>query len=318
MINKYIDQLELPSSNNQQIKALKIDSHDALEIYIYYDYYKNLHLIIKSDGKINENRKGIRIKNEELDIISIGKNNFINFCCTSIDFRDKFIQIINEILEMYKTSNNLIKSINITVNKWYYFFEKTNSSDLNENVIKGLVGELIFIKDYLEITSDNKIINNWVGPNSAIRDFSFNTFDVEVKTSVKEVGHVHTINGGQQLQVENNDLLLFSISLKKSESESAITLKKLIDNITFKVCEDSFVLNEFYEKLELQHILVTDYEKYNIYKYEVKDVLTVKVNSENNNQFLIFNSNSRISNINYDIDLNGLVGENLIEYYESV
>lgn len=306
MIEKYIDKLEFPSLDCDQIKALKIESELDLDIYAYYDYFKSLHLIMRSEGRINENRKGIKIKNEELDLINIGKSNYINFSCTSIEFKDKFIQIINEILEFYKTSKNLIKSINIIINKWYYFFEKSNSNILNENLVKGLIGELIFIKEFSKKESYKKIVEAWKGPESGLRDFNFDSFDVEIKTSSKEIGHVHTINGQIQLKSLSIPLYVYSVSLKKSDSTNSLSLKKLIDDICFEIGDDSFLLNDFFEKLEMLNVLVPTVEKYNEYAYELKDILTVEINEGNLNDFLIKYINTRISNIKYDYDFNGL------------
>lgn len=306
MIEKYIDKLEFPSLDSNQIKALKIETELDIDIYTYYDYFKSLHIIIKSEGEINENRRGIKVKNEELDLINIGKSNYINFCCTSIEFKDKFIQIINEILEFYKTSKKLIKSINIIINKWYYFFEKSNSNILSENTVKGLIGELIFIKEFSKKKSYEKIIEAWKGPQSGLRDFNFDSFDIEVKASSKEIGHVHTINGQFQLKSISIPLYIYSINLKKSDSTNSISLKKLIDEICLDIGGDSFMLNDFFEKLEMLSVLVPTVEKYNDYSYELKDILTVQINAANLNDFIIENINNRISNIKYDYDFNGL------------
>lgn len=311
MLENYISKLNFSSLNAEKIKALEIPI-EGLNSYLYYDYSKQLHFIIKSDEIITENRKGIKVKNANLDIIDYGKYSFVDLICTHEDFKNEFIQIIEQIIEHYNQNKNLSKAIKITINKWYYFFEKDTNIDLSEFEVKGLIGELLFIKNFITIISNNALINAWKGPESGLRDFNFKLFDVEVKTSSKEVGHVHTINGQIQLKSETIPLFIYSISLKKSESENSINLKKLIDYISLEIGEDSFLLNDFYEKLEKVNVLVSKVDTYNTYSYELKNILTIKICVDNLNDFLINNQITRISNIKYDYDFNGLENNEII------
>lgn len=305
MIEHYISLLKQTSIKADIIEALEIPI-EGLESYLFYDDSKKLHLIIKSDETISENRKGIKVTTRILDILNHGKHSFIDVECTHGDFKNEFLQIIDQIIDHFKQNNDLVKAVKYTINKWYYFFEKEISIDLTESEIKGLIGELLCIKNLLLNIELKDIIKAWKGPESGLRDFNFNTFDIEVKTSSKEIGHVHTINGQIQLKSEDIPLYIYSVSLKKSDSNNAITLKKLIDFICIEICDDSLLLNDFFNKLEQIKILVPKTEKYDQFSYELKNILTVKIESDNIDQFLIKNQNTRISNIKYDYDFNGL------------
>lgn len=311
MLENYISKLNFSSLNSEKIKALEIPI-EGLNSYLYYDYSKQLHFIIKADDIISENRKGIKVKNTDLDIIDFGKHSFVDLICTHEDFQNEFIQIIEQIIEHYNQNKNLSKAIKITINKWYYFFEKDTNIDLSEFEVKGIVGELLFIKNFISIIGNNAIINGWKGPESGLRDFNFKLFDVEVKTSSKEVGHVHTINGQIQLESEIIPLFIYSISLKKSESENSLNLKRLIDYVSLEIGDDSFLLNDFFEKLEKLNVLVSKVDTYNSYSYELKNILTIKITRDNLHNFLINNQNTRISNLKYDYDFNGLENNEII------
>jgi hypothetical protein len=305
MIEIYISKLNFSSLKTEKIEAIEVPV-DGLSAYLYYDYMKQLHFIIKSEEKIFENRKGIKVKNTVLDLIDLGQNTFIDCICTNDDFKSEFIQIIEQIIEHFKQSANLTKSIKIIINKWYYFFEKDSITNLTEFEIKGLIGELIFIKNYLSKFGHKLLLNAWKGPESGLRDFNFDKFDVEVKSSSKEIGHIHTINGQIQLKADNVPLFIYSISLKRSASENAISLKKLVDEICLALSEDEFLLNDFFEKLEMTNLLVSKVELYNSFSYELKEILTIKINKENLKEFIIENQNNRISNLKYDYDFNGI------------
>lgn len=311
MIANYISKLNCTSLKDDKIEALEIPI-SGLKTYIYYDYSKQLHFIIKSKETINENRKGIKVKHSTLDLIDFGKDSFIDIICTHDDFKKEFIQIIEQIINHFKQNDDIVKAIKFTINKWYYFFEKDSNVDLNESDVKGLIGELLLIKNLSTKRSYKEIIKAWNGPESGLRDFNFKNFDIEVKTSSKEIGHVHTINGKIQLNTEDIILYVYSVSLKKSNSENSITLKKIIDSICLEIGDDAFLLNDFFEKLEKVNVLVTKTENYNHFAYELNNILTIKINKENLDQFLIENANTRISNLKYDYDFNGFINSEII------
>ncbi|WP_339844748.1 PD-(D/E)XK motif protein [uncultured Dokdonia sp.] len=311
MIANYISKLNYTSLKDDKIEALEIPI-DGLKAYIYYDYSKQLHFIIKSKEAISENRKGIKVKHSILNLIDLGKDSFIDIICTHDDFKKEFIQIVEQIVHYFKQNNDVVKAIKFTINKWYFFFEKDRNVDLNESDIKGLIGELLLIKNLSSKISYKETIKAWHGPESGLRDFNFTTFDIEVKTSSKEIGHVHTINGQIQLKTEDIILYVYSVSLKKSDSENSITIKKLIDSICLEIGDDAFLLNDFFEKLEKVNVLVPQAENYNHFAYELNNILTIKINKENLDRFLIENENTRISNLKYDYDFNGLKNSEII------
>ena len=311
MIKEYISKLSFTSLKDDKIEALEVPIDD-LKTYIYYDYSKQLHFIIKSKETINENRKGIKVKHSKLDLIDFGKDSFIDIICTNKDFRKEFIQIVEQIINHFKQNNDIVKAIKFTINKWYYFFEKDSKIDLSESEVKGLIGELLLINNLSEKKEYKEIIKAWNGPESGVRDFNFDAFDIEVKTSSKEIGHVHTINGQIQLKSEDITLFVYSVSLKKSDSANSITLKKLIDSICLEIGDDAFLLNDFFEKLEKVNVLVPRTENYNHFSYELNNILTIKINKDNLGQFLVENTNTRISNLKYDYDFNGLINSEII------
>lgn len=305
MLDNFISQLKYTPLQEEKIKAMEVPIED-LNAYIYYDYSKQLHFIVKSVETISENRKGIKVRNSNLDLIEYGKHSFVDIICTHEDFKNEFIQIIEQIIEHFNQHKDLSKAIKLTINKWYYFFEKDNNVQLTELEVRGLIGELLFLRNFSNRTNYKNVIDAWKGPESGLRDFNFKTFDVEIKTSAKELGHVHTINNQIQLKSTDIPLYIYSVSLKKSESSNSLTLKKLIDEICFEIGNDSFLLNDFFEKLEILNVNIPKIEEYNQYSYELKNILTIKIDASNLKNFLIVNENTRISNLMYDYDFNGL------------
>lgn len=305
-LHQFINNIDRTSENSDKIKAIKYPNTD-LEIYAYYDNTKCLHLLIDSEINIVENRKGLKIKNEQLDVLNLGKKKFLNFYCTSPEFSSNFIKIFEEILYDHSNRRDLEKSIKIIINKWYFFFEKENDIELNDQEVIGIIGELYFVKKFFSNNNDLNILDYWKGPDKFPNDFSFPSFNVEVKASAKEIGHVHTINGQNQIYlIDNFPLFIYSVSLKKTASESALTLRKLVNELIDIFSVDPYILNNFFEKLELLRINPYKCDMYDSIKVEIRSILTIKVSEDNIVSFTLENKNSRISNIKYDLDLNGL------------
>ncbi len=305
-LEKFILSVDKTANHTDKIKAEKFPNNE-LEIYAYYDDSNCLHFLIDTELNIIENRKGLKIKNEFIEVINKGKTHFLNFYCSAPDFEPNFIKIFEEILSDYKARKDLEKSIKIIINKWYFFFEKEKQVQLNDQEVIGAIGELYFINEYITKTNDIEILKYWKGPEKYPNDFSFPNYDIEIKTSTKEIGHVHTINGQTQITlVDDMPLFLYSLSLKRTASESSITLEKIVNALIEAFSIDAYTLNSFFEKLELLSVNPYECETYNNIKVELKDVLTIKIEKSNINSFTISSSNTRISNVKYDLDLNGL------------
>ena len=312
MIEKYLSQLEFPELKEQKIKAVEIPV-DSLKTYMYYDDLKHLHVIFKSDTSVVENRIGIKVTMKKLDLIDHGKFSFIDVVCMNKDAQEEFLKIVTQIIEHFNEHKDIAKAIKIIINKWYFFLQKDNGTKLNENEVKGLIGELLYMKNRPNHVPLETVVKAWKGPEAGLRDFNFKSFDVEVKASTKEVGHVHTISGGIQLNSEEIPLYVYSVSLKKSESTNAVTLNKLAENLCLEAGTDSLLLNSIFEKFEELGAFIPELNEYDHFSYELKNILCVKIDQSNLSDFLIDNEKTRISNIKYDFDFNGL-NNNEIDY----
>jgi hypothetical protein len=133
---------------------------------------------------------------------------------------------------------------------WKYFWARP-SSGISQSDEIGLFGELWFLHNWISDTSAG--IESWTGGgfNSTIRDFQFQNFDVEVKTTKSHPPSlIHRINGLQQLETndEEHRLFLFSCGIS-AENDAGNTLFTLFNNILEKVYRDPHAEAMFVEKL---------------------------------------------------------------------
>lgn len=87
-------------------------------------------------------------------------------------------------------------------------FTKTRTSLLSENEIRGLLGELIFLKENMfKKYQMNRSIISWQGCEKAHKDFEINAEWYEVKT-IRQNGDTVTISSIEQLDDEKDGKLV--------------------------------------------------------------------------------------------------------------
>ncbi|MCU0114875.1 PD-(D/E)XK motif protein [Curtobacterium poinsettiae] len=89
---------------------------------------------------------------------------------------------------------------------------------LGENVVTGLIGELKVLEHVARTAGESAAINSWLGPVGEEHDFSFETLDVEVKTTQSEQ-RVHQISSASQLAASSGrELFLISMQITRAGS----------------------------------------------------------------------------------------------------
>ena len=127
-----------------------------------------------------------------------------------------------------------VQAILRRINRWHEFLKKQRSDLLNEEEIKGLIGELLFIRTYLAPTFGwGKAIKSWGGPEGFPQDFNINNVAVEVKCqsgTTKPNIHISSI---EQLCPQLPDMYLYVVTLGNSmlELEGALHLPGLVASI---------------------------------------------------------------------------------------
>ena len=126
------------------------------------------------------------------------------------------------------------------------------------------------------------------------------------KNTAKNINSViDEIDLKDEKNIEKNYIIL--------ESSYSQILKDFIKIISSQLSKiDPKQQKVFFEKLEKLNVLVSKVDTYNSYSYELKNILTIKITMDNLNYFLINNQNTRISNLKYDYDFNGLENNEII------
>lgn len=224
----------------------RVDEEHILDIYLPVTDEKHSIVIIlskKPEGLFPTKEIDIVLSQRESDerwliaFLLINKENywlFELFCNDLIESSKNFVNDEYEgadfICDRYQT--------------WVSFFSK-QSKFLSKNSVRGLVGELLFIKHHLiPAYGANAAINSWMGPTSSKQDFFTREGWFEVKT-IKPGGKTISINSLDQLsRVDYGELVVVYLSETSKESQSGFTINHLFNEI-LDLLENVKIRNKF-------------------------------------------------------------------------
>lgn len=158
----------------------------------------------------------------------------ISFSLTDYSFEDLFYLFCNDLIDSSRNINQE-QGYAFLVNryeKWKGFSNSTRKY-LSENEIKGLIGELIFLKDELiDLYGVSKSISGWSAPEPTKKDFSYDDIWYEVKVVSKGTVSISSI---EQLDSDREGYLVIYHFEKISPESHNISINSLVNEIFSKI-----------------------------------------------------------------------------------
>ena len=161
---------------------------------------------------------------------------------------------------------------------WLELFGKKTTSILEKSEIKGLVGELLALRDYMiPKYGVSDAISSWMGPLAGHKDFEIAETWYEVK-AVNENAIQVTISSWEQLESEQEGhLIIARVEETSNVSAQAITLNSLVLNV-IDLIEDPDDMDSFRKKLA--SIGYTIDPEYDNYSFNTKGIQNYKVSND--------------------------------------
>lgn len=233
----------------QSSHFIRIGDNNQLNLYIgkddhgsYCFEFRGKHYPIKVLGSDvisvkqfkNDNDVCLRFSLEEPDLLEL----FSTFCQ---DLLDSTIDFCDD--------NNAYKAIINRYGSWKKLF-KSSFKKLSETDVMGLLGELLFLQDYLiPLWGEDKSLEGWTRPEKTHKDFSIEDEWYEVK-SISSGKDTITISSIEQLDSDADGTLVVYQLEKMSPSYNGLKLAKVVMSIFGKL--NTVIQKElFLSKLEL-------------------------------------------------------------------
>lgn len=260
--------------NKEEVRD-KINSISSNSEYLRVSYNHPLELYL---GKSEQGFPTLRY-NAQFSPIKMASNNLLKikqikmdenksslmFCFCSDKDVSLFYEFCADIIsrtENYKGENGYAEIVN-RYNKWRKMFT-SNSHLLTEIEILGLIGELLFLKDFAIPKYGNTVaLNGWSGPDPTHKDFSYGEdwYEIKAISSIKNVVHISSV---EQLDSDKDGYLVIYKFEKMSSSFNGINLNKVVKEIinNFDLDYDVDIFNK-----KLENVGYSYEETYNSYVY---------------------------------------------------
>ena len=189
--------------------------------------------------------------------------------------------------------------------KWSAFFENKKTDGLTRDQVKGLIGELFYLRNLLinsEFSVDELLIS-WRGPYDEGHDFVFEFTDYEIKTIESSKNSVR-ISSEFQLESEKGKELELVIISMVLDIEKGISLKTLINDIKTIVLNKLGDNSIFINALAQKGLTIGDLEQYEIYRYTPIEEISYDSTKENFPKLIRSSLPEQVINLNYNIRLN--------------
>lgn len=281
----------------------RIDNNYFVNIFLGYNEEGLMSMVITEIGK------EVLVKSSRIINVNLKKRKdkkmALSFDLVDETYKSMFLIFCKDIiLNCEKVGND--KAILQAIKRWKYwremFGEKKNTL-LDKNQIKGLIGELIELKDNFMKNYDELIsIESWMGPMYGHKDFEINNTWYEVKT-LNETSIEVCINSFEQLESEDEGhLVVVRLEETTSVNNNSFNLNNIVNQIIDSIKEPS-TLEIFIKKLDnVGYTVDSEYDKYNFLYKSTQRYLV-------NNFFprlRRINFAPSIGNIKYTILLNGI------------
>lgn len=212
--------------------ALKLAINHSLEWYVRYATPVNKSIVIvcrKPTAKLDSSKCIEASCNQRKD----GKY-AITFTLMDSNKEDIFIKMVADIIDF---SNHEVEEIALRkavrrYNAWLKLLDHKNEALLGIDAQKGLIGELLFLKEKIEFGMPTvNALSGWVGPNGADQDFVYADCWHEIKTTGAS-SVVISISSIEQLdRKEKGELVIYRVDSCAPEQPGSITLYELVHSI---------------------------------------------------------------------------------------
>ena len=193
-----------------------------------------------------------------------------------------FLALCNDLVQATRPSRDTPSAVHTILRRlarWQDFLKKHRSDMLTEERIKGLIGELFFMRSHLiPRFGAGMAIQFWQGPEGWPQDFNINNSAIEVKCRLGATAPYVTIASADQLCPQLPEMYLFVVTLGKTvpEAQDAISLPGLVSQVrTALQFENSSKIELFNDLLYM--IGYVDSDRYLEFSYVLTDETMFRV-----------------------------------------
>lgn len=245
---------------------LQIDTMHPLEWYIGYQSVSQKTLLLVSDTEIDiiESSKSMAVNRRRREVDNRWT---LSFELLRDEQQDVFAILCCDVIEYSRAAISEKEALTLAISRyrqWGKLLEQQRGGLMNENLQKGLLGELLFLEERIDLQDFAlDAIQGWVGADGADQDFVYSDGWFEVKCIGASAIGV-TISSLEQLDCSDaGELVIKRVDKTAPERPGAVSLNDIVHRISGRI--DGEALDLFYAKLYSYGYI--DLQEYSEQKY---------------------------------------------------
>lgn len=243
---------------------LRVDPDYKVNIFLGYNDDGQMSMVITEYGSVT-NVNSSKVIDVQMKKREDGRT-ALSFDLLDGTYKSMFLIFCKDMIVVCEKAGNEM-AISNAVTRWKYWremFGKRKSTILDKQEIKGLIGELLELRDhFIRDYGQHEAISSWMGPLSGHKDFEIEDTWYEVK-SVNENALQVSINSLEQLEADTEGhLVVIRLEDTSMAATNSINLNKLVMEIINRI-EDLDDLDAFRIKLDnIGYCSDPEYDNYN-------------------------------------------------------
>lgn len=303
MIEEMISKFNNQSGENAFIR---VDDKHILDLYVGFDKSSNYSILLVSDVEPIKLTSSLIIDVEVFQRKDLRWTTVVSL--KQVQYLDLFYQVSYDLIESSRSFTSEITAQSFffeRYKKWQNLLKRNRKGLLGSQEIKGLIGELYFLKMYMLNSLDLKeSIEAWTGPEKTKQDFILQDTWFEVKSITSSAGQVRISSISQLDTTKDGYLVTLKLDKTSALDLEKITLNSLYEEI-LQILENDQIKLEFENKLfDFGYINRKEYD-YETYRFMGVDFFRV---NENFPKLLREELPSEIIEATYEISLSGIEG----------
>lgn len=211
----------------------RVDEEHPLDIYLGKDASARTSMLLISKSV------PMQIYSSHLIGITIGKRTdgawALSFSLLDNQYQDMFFHFCDDIINSTREVKDKVQGttfVCLRYLKWQEMLKKNSSGLLNFSEIKGLIGELVFLKEFLfDKYGKNIALQSWIGPDKADQDFVCADSWYEIKATVSGSATIKISSIEQLDTVNDGELVVVYLDKTSYANPNRITLNGIVDEI---------------------------------------------------------------------------------------
>jgi len=256
------------------VNARRVDSSHPLDLYWARDHAGKYLFIYEFEGEPGEEYRAPKLTGIDAYVVKAPLKPLSFRLVLALAERadwELFFSLSNDLVYATRSvqpSRIAVSTILRRLARWQEFLQKSRKKVLPEEAIKGLIGELLFLRNELTpVFGITQAVQFWQGPEEHPQDFNVGDTAVEIKCQSGTAQPTVHITSVEQLspQLPTMYLCVYTLGRTTSDNLERISLPVLVSEIRQVLCDDgSSQLERFNDLLySTGYIDSNEYDEFN-------------------------------------------------------